>query len=68
MLEVVKDNDLLNKPVVHEETILSQMYTSDCINLKITLYIFNVPEQNDCHRHDQYKLCDAQKNLLVVDF
>jgi len=28
----------------------------------------NLPEQNDCHARDQYILCDAQKNLLVVDF
>jgi len=68
MLEAVNDNDVLNKPVVHAQTILSQMNTSDCINLKVTLSIFNVPEQNDCHRRDRYKLCDAQKNLLVDDF
>ena len=30
--------------------------------------MMNLPEQNDCHRHDQYILRDAQKNLLVVDF
>jgi len=68
MLQAVKDNGLLNKLVVHAETILTQVYITDCINLKITLYILNVPEQNDCHRRDRYKLCDAQKNLLVVDF
>ena len=28
----------------------------------------NVPEQNDCQKREQYILCDAQKNLLVVDF
>ena len=68
MLQEVKDNGLLSKPVVHTETILTQVYTTDCINLKITVYIFNVPEKNDCHRCDRYKLCDALKNLLVVDF
>jgi len=52
MLEAVKDNNLLNKPIVHAQTILSQMNTNDCINLKIRLSIFNVPEQNDCHRRN----------------
>jgi len=59
MLEAIKDNDLLNKLVVHAQTILSQMNTNACINLKIRLSIFNVPEQNDCHRRDRYILCDA---------
>ena len=59
MLEAVKDNGLLNKPVVHAQTILSQMNTNDCINLKIRLHIFNIPEQNDCQRRDQYILCDT---------
>ena len=68
MLEAVKDNDLSNKHVVREQTLLTQMNTNDCLNLKIRLIIFNVPEQNDSHRRDRYILCDAQKNLLVVDF
>ena len=68
MLEAVKDNSLSNKLVVHAQTILSQMNTNDCINLKIRLPIFNVPKQNDCQRRDRYILCNAQKNLLVVDF
>ena len=68
MLGVVKDNGLLNKPLVHAQTILCSQDTSDCINLKIRLFIFNVPKQNDCHRRDRYKLCNAQKNLLVVEF
>ena len=51
---MVKDNSLLNKLVVHAQTILSQMNTNDCINLKIRLPIFNVPEQNDCQRRDRY--------------
>ena len=68
MLEVVNDNDILNKPVVHAQTILRYYNTNDCINLKIGLYIFKGPEKNDCHRCDRYKLCDALKNLLVVDF
>ena len=54
MLEAVKDNSLLNKPVVHAQTILSQMNTNDCINLKIRLPIFNVPKQNDFQRCDRY--------------
>ena len=37
MLEVVKDNGLLNKPVVHAQTILRQKNLNDCINLKIGL-------------------------------
>ena len=54
MLEVVKGNGLSNKPVVREQTLLTQMNTNDCINLKIRLIIFNLPEQNDfqtCGRH-----------------
>ena len=46
---------------------LTQSYTIDFINIK-KLDIYNVPEQNDCHRRDRYKLCDAPKNLSVVDF
>ena len=30
--------------------------------------MMNLLEQNDLHTRDQYILCDAQKNLLVVDF
>ena len=52
MREAVKDNDLSNKPVVREQTLLTQMNTNDCINLKIRLTIFNVPEQND------FQTCD----------
>ena len=52
MQEAVKDNNLSNKPVVSEQTLLTQMNTNDCINLKIRLTIFNVPEQND------FQTCD----------
>jgi len=37
MPEAVKNNGLLNKPVVHAQTILRQKNTNDCINLKIGL-------------------------------
>jgi len=30
--------------------------------------MYNVPQQNDCHTHDRYKLYDAMKNLPEVDF
>jgi len=59
MLEAIKDNSLLNKSVVHAQTILGQQNTNVCITLKIGLSVFNVPEQNDCHRRDRYILCDA---------
>ena len=53
MLEAVKDNGLSNKPVVREQTLLTQMNQgSDCIILKVRLTIFNVPEQND------FQTCD----------
>ena len=46
MLEAVKDNDLSNKPVVGDQTLLTQMNQgSDCIILRLTT--FNVPERND---------------------
>ena len=52
MLEAVKDNDLSNKHVVREQTLLTQMNTNNCINLKIRLTIFNVLEQNDFQTRD----------------
>ena len=52
MLEVVKGNGLSNKPVVREQTLLTQMNTNDCINLKMRLTIFNVPEQNNFQTRD----------------
>jgi len=68
-LEVVKDNGLSNKHVVHEQTLLSQMNQgSDCIILKVRLTIFNVPEQNDFQIRDRHISCGAQKNRVVVDF
>jgi len=52
-LEAVKDNGLSNKPVVREQTLLTQMNQgNDCIILKVRLTIFNVPEQND------FQTCD----------
>ena len=54
MLEAIKDNGLSNKPVVREQTLLTQMNTNDCINLKIRLTIFNVPKQNDFQTHDRH--------------
>ena len=68
MLEAIKDNNLSNKHVVREQTLLIQMNTNDCINIKIRLTIFNVPEQNYFQTRDQYISCGAQKNLVVVDF
>ena len=59
MLEAVKDNGLSNKPVIREQTLLTQMNTNDCINLKIRLTIFNVPEQNDFQTHDRHIYCGA---------
>jgi len=54
-LQAVKDNALLDKPVVREQTLSTQMNDpSHCIIVKITIIIFNVPEQNDfqtCDRH-----------------
>ena len=41
----LKDNGLSNKHVVHEQTLLTQMNTNDCINLKMRLTIFNVLEK-----------------------
>ena len=67
MLEALKDNDLSNKPVVGDQTLLTQMNTNDCINLKIRLTIFNVPEQNDFQTHGQHISCGAQNNLVMVD-
>ena len=54
MLEAVKDNGLSNKLVVREQTLLTQMNTNDCINLKSRLTIFNVPKQNDFQTHDRH--------------
>ena len=55
MLEAVKDNSLSNKPVVREQTLLTQMNQgSDCIILKVRLTIFNVPEQNDFQTRDRH--------------
>ena len=66
-LEAVKDNGLSNKPVVHEQTLLTQMNQgSDCIILRLTT--FNVPEQNDFQTRDRHISCSAQKNRVVVDF
>jgi len=66
-LEVVKDNGLSNKPVVCEQTLLTQMNQgSDCIILRLTT--FNVPKQNDFQTRDRHISCDAQKNRVVVDF
>ena len=52
--EVVKDNGLSNKYVVHAQILLTQMNTYDCINLKIRLTMFNVPEQNDFQTRDRH--------------
>jgi len=41
---------------------------SHCIIVKITIIIFNVPEQNDFQTCDRHISCGAQKNLVVVDF
>ena len=68
MREAVKDNDLSNKPVVREQTLLTQMNKNYCINLKMRLTIFNVPKQNDFQTRDRHISCGAQKNLVVVDF
>ena len=69
MLQEARDNVLLNKPVVHAKKVLTQSYKTHCINIKKkTLHIYNVPQQNDCHTYDQYKLYDAMKNLPTVDF
>ena len=66
-LKVVKDNGLSNKPVVHEQTLLTQMNQgSHCIIVILT--IFNVPEQNDFQTCDRHISCGAQKNQVVVDF
>ena len=68
-LEAVKDNGLSNKPVVREQTLLTQMNQgSHCIILKVRLTIFNVPEQNDFQTCDRHISCGAQKNRVVVDF
>ena len=67
MLEAVKDNDISNKPVVREQTLLTLMNQgSDCIILRLTT--FNVPEQNDFQTGDRHISCGAQKNQVVVDF
>ena len=68
MIQAVRDNVLLNKPVVYAKKMLTQSYKTHCINIKKTLHIYNVPQQNDCHTHDRYKLYDAMKNLPAVDF
>ena len=66
-LEVVKDNGLSNKPVVCEQTLLTQMNQgSDCIILRLTT--FNVPKQNDFQTRDRHISCGGQKNQVVVDF
>ena len=52
--EVVKDNGLSNKYVVRAQILLTQMNTYDCINLKIRLTMFNVPEQNDFQTRDRH--------------
>ena len=68
MLQAVRDNVLLNKPVVHAKKVLTQSYKTHYINIKkhfiSTMYL----KQNDCHTHDRYKLYDAMKNLPAVDF
>jgi len=47
-LQAVKDNDLLDKLVVREQTLSTQMNElSHCIIVKMTIIVFNVPEQND---------------------
>ena len=67
ILEAVKDNGLSNKPIVREQTLLTQMNQgSDCIILRLTT--FNVPEQNDFQTRDRHISCGAQKNRVVVDF
>jgi len=66
-LEAVKDNGLSNKPIVREQTLLTQMNQgSDCIILRLTT--FNAPEQNDFQTRDRHISCGAQKNRVVVDF
>jgi len=68
-LETVKDNGLSNKPVVREQTLLTQMNQgSHCIILKVRLAIFNVPKQNYFQTCDPHISCNAQKNRVVVDF
>ena len=52
--EVVKDNGLSNKYVVRAQILLTHMNTYDCINLKIRLTMFNVPEQNDFQTRDRH--------------
>ena len=69
ILEAVKDNGLSNKPIVREQTLLTQMNQgSDWIILKVRLTIFNVPEQNDFKTRDRHISCGEQKNRVVVDF
>jgi len=66
-LEAVKNNSLSNKPIVREQTLLTQMNQgSDCIILRLTT--FNVPEQNDFQTHDRHISFGAQKNRVVVKF
>jgi len=68
MLPMVKDHGLLNKSVYMKKKLVTQLYTTDCINIKKEPYIYNVLEQNDCHKCDRYKLCNAPKNLPMADF
>ena len=50
-LKAVKDRGLSNKPIVREQTLLTQMNQgSNCIILRLTT--FNVPEQNDFQTRD----------------
>ena len=52
-LQAVKDNDLSDKHVVSEQTLSTQMNDpSHCIIVKITIIIFNLPEQNDFQTHE----------------
>ena len=52
-LLAVKDNDLSDKLVVCEQTLSTQMNDpSHCIIVKITIIIFNLPEQNDFQTHE----------------
>ena len=52
-LEAARDNGLSNKPIVHEQILLTQMNQgSHCIIVILT--IFNVPEQNDFQTRDRH--------------
>ena len=68
MIQAVRDKVLLNKPVVYAKKMLTQSYKTHCIIIKKNTSYYNVPQQNDCHTHDRYKLYDAMKNLSAVDF